>query len=191
MITTPPDVVQQTATIVGFQLNPMYSPTGTLMSIRVIAMGAGNIPVPNWAQPNRRQPTATEMAAIVATPMLPGEVQIPAWLDRAALPFMQTVYSDLLSPVDAAKGPREIAPPQPPQRPQPSFQAPPNPRSAPQRGQRPQLHGQQQPVLPPGMPRPQPPGMQRPGAPPPQGGQTMPSPSAQLAPVPVVAPPVK
>jgi hypothetical protein len=177
MITIQPDVVQQTATITGLQLNPMYSPTGTLLSIRVIAVGEGNIPVPNWAQPNRRQPTSTEMAAIIATPMLPGEVQIPTWIDRAAMSFMQTVYGDLLNPADALKGPKEVAPSQPQPQPQPTFQAQPQ-RFLPQRGQRPQLPGQPQPQLPPGF-RP-PPGVMR--RPQPQGDQTMPSTSAQPAP---------
>ena len=161
MITIPSDVVQQTVTITGLQLNPIYGPDGTFRTIRIIAVNAAGQPAPNWAQPNRRQPTSEEMAAIVATPMLPGEVQVPAWLDRASMPFLLSVYGDLIHPA-AGKGPREVSPPLTGQRPPMARppQAPP-PQAGPGGPQPPfpgrpraPLYGQQRPVLPAGMPRP-------------------------------------
>lgn len=98
MITIQPNVVQQTATITGLQLNPIYGPDGTLRTVRVIAVGSNGQAVPPWAQPNRRQPTTAEMAAILATPMLPGEVQVPTWLDRASGAYLKAVYGDLVNP---------------------------------------------------------------------------------------------
>ena len=124
MITIPPDVVQMTATITGLQLNPIYGPDGTLRTIRVVAMATGTppTPVPAWAQPNRRQPTPAEMAAINAVPLHPGELVVPAWLERASLAYMEAVYGDLIHPTTTPKGPREVQAPVPhgpPQRPQP------------------------------------------------------------------------
>lgn len=126
MITIQPDVVQQTATITGLQLNPIYGPDGTLRTIRVIAMNAAGQPVPQWAQPNRRQPTPAEMAAIVATPMLPGEVQVPTWLDRASMPYLTAVFGDLINPTTPKTIRNISAEPPVPQRPpmRPGMQRP-------------------------------------------------------------------
>jgi hypothetical protein len=179
MITIPPDVVQMTATITGLQLNPIYGPDGTLRTIRVVAMAAGTppIPVPQWAQPNRRQPTPAEMAAINATPLNPGELVIPTWLERASATYMTTVYGDLINPPAGQKAPREVQP-----------QGPRGPQQRPHPAGRPvaraPMQGQPHPVAAgpvphPGVPaqRPVPPPAQHPGQPcPPIHGQGQPPP---------------
>jgi hypothetical protein len=123
MITIPSDVVTMTATITGLQLNPIYGPDGTLRTIRVVAMAAGAppVPVPQWAQPNRRQPTPAEMAAIIATPLNPGEKVVPDWLDRASATYLNTVYGDLINPPAGPRTAREVTPPQ---RQQPPMRGP-------------------------------------------------------------------
>ena len=100
MISIPSHPVTLSATLVGLQLNPIYDGAGNLRNITVVAMTAGTPPVaaPTWAQPNRRRPTAAEMAAITAVVPNPGEAIVPTWLERAAAPFMAAVYGDFISP---------------------------------------------------------------------------------------------
>jgi hypothetical protein len=88
----------QSAIIEGLKLNPIYTADGTLQSVRVVAVDGYGKLVPDWAQPTRRRPpNKEEMASMIATPMLPGEVQVPTWLERVAEPYLLAVYGDIIN----------------------------------------------------------------------------------------------
>jgi hypothetical protein len=93
-------VVTVSATVTGLHIKPVMDPKNnkTVIGLHVIATDANSREVPHSLLGTRRRPTSAELAAINAVVPLPGEPVIPTWIERAAMPYVQAVFTDLLPP---------------------------------------------------------------------------------------------
>ena len=93
-------VVSVSVTVTGLNVKPIMDPKNNkrVIDLHVIATDASGKNVAHTMLGARRRVTAAELAIINAVAPLPGEAVVPTWIERAAMPYVQSVFSDLLPP---------------------------------------------------------------------------------------------